>query len=49
MSEEFRQRQVQCVTASGLHRLAYTEWGDPAGRKVLICAHGLSRCGRDLP
>ena len=48
MGEEFRQRQVQCVSASGLHRLAYTEWGDPAKRKVLVCVHGLTRCGRDF-
>ena len=48
MSAEFRQRQVQCVTPSGLHRMAYTEWGDPAGRKVLVCVHGLSRCSRDF-
>ncbi|MBE0621112.1 MAG: alpha/beta hydrolase [Burkholderiales bacterium] len=48
MSQEFRQRQVQCITASGLHRLAYTEWGDPDNRKVLVCVHGLSRCGRDF-
>ncbi len=48
MDGEFRQRQVQCISASGLHRLAYTEWGDPAGRKVLVCVHGLSRCGRDF-
>ena len=48
MTQEFRQRQVQCITPSGLHRLAYTEWGDPAGRRVLVCVHGLSRCGRDF-
>ncbi|MBE0615706.1 MAG: alpha/beta hydrolase [Burkholderiales bacterium] len=48
MSEKFRQRELQCITASGLHRLAYVEWGDPANRKVLLCAHGLARCGRDF-
>jgi len=48
MSAEFRQRQVQCITPSGLHQLAYTEWGEPAKRKVLVCVHGLSRCGRDF-
>jgi pimeloyl-ACP methyl ester carboxylesterase len=48
MSEKFRQRQVQCVTPSGLHRLAYTEWGDPDRRKVLLCVHGLARCARDF-
>ena len=48
MSVDFRQREVQCIAPSGLHRLAYTEWGDPANRKVLVCVHGLSRCGRDF-
>jgi len=48
MNAEFRQRQVQCITPSGLHQLAYTEWGDPANRRLLVCVHGLSRCGRDF-
>jgi pimeloyl-ACP methyl ester carboxylesterase len=48
MSAEFRQGQVQCITPSGLHQLAYTEWGDSANSRVLICVHGLSRCGRDF-
>jgi len=48
MSTEFRQRQVQCITTSGLHRMAYTEWGNPGNGKVLVCVHGLSRCSRDF-
>jgi len=48
MSAEFRQRRVQCISAGGLHQMAYTEWGDPANRKLLVCVHGLSRCGRDF-
>ena len=39
---------VQCLDARGLHRMAYWEWGDPANRRVLVCAHGLSRQGRDF-
>jgi pimeloyl-ACP methyl ester carboxylesterase len=39
---------VQCLDAQGLHRMAYWEWGDPANTKVLVCAHGLSRQGRDF-
>ena len=46
--QEPRQRSVQCASPSGLHRMAYTEWGDPANPNVLICVHGLSRNGRDL-
>jgi pimeloyl-ACP methyl ester carboxylesterase len=28
--------------------MAYWEWGDPANRRVVVCAHGLSRQGRDF-
>lgn len=28
--------------------MAYWEWGDPANDRVLVCAHGLSRQGRDF-
>jgi pimeloyl-ACP methyl ester carboxylesterase len=39
---------VQCLDPSGLHRMAYWEWGDPANGRVLVCVHGLSRQGRDF-
>jgi pimeloyl-ACP methyl ester carboxylesterase len=48
MTQEFSQKQVQCITPGGLHRMSYTEWGDPENRNLLLCAHGLSRCGRDF-
>ncbi|PKU25549.1 alpha/beta fold hydrolase [Telmatospirillum siberiense] len=32
----------------GFHRLAYREWGDPANPKLLLCVHGLTRCGGDF-
>ena len=43
-----RLKQLQCLDAKGLHRMAYWEWGDPANPKVLVCVHGLSRQGRDF-
>lgn len=43
-----RQRYVQCANSVGLHRLAYTEWGDPDNPRVLVCVHGLTRSGRDF-
>ncbi|ALK30348.1 alpha/beta hydrolase [Burkholderia plantarii] len=43
-----RERQVQCASPAGLHRIAYTEWGDPANPRVLVCVHGLTRSGRDF-
>ena len=43
-----RLRDVQCLDTRGLHRMAYWEWGDPANPRVLVCAHGLTRQGRDF-
>lgn len=45
---EFRQIAVQCIGPSGLHRMAYTEWGESDNPRVLICVHGLTRNGRDF-
>lgn len=39
---------VPCPDASGSHRMAYWEWGDPAASHAVICVHGLSRQGRDF-
>jgi hypothetical protein len=45
---EMRENSVRCLGPHGLHRMAYTEWGDPANPRVLICVHGLTRNGRDF-
>jgi len=45
---EPRLNHVQCLDARGLHRMAYWEWGDAANPRVLVCAHGVSRQGRDF-
>lgn len=42
------QRYVQCASSTGLHRIAYTEWGDRENPRVLVCVHGLTRSGRDF-
>ena len=39
---------VQCASTSGLHQMAYHEWGDPHNQNVLICVHGLTRRGSDF-
>ncbi len=39
---------VHCPDASGGHRMAYWQWGNPAGGHAIVCAHGLSRQGRDF-
>jgi len=48
MMSEMRQRTVRCLNPAGFHDVAYTEWGDPANSRVLVCVHGLTRCGRDF-
>lgn len=45
---EPRLHHVRCLDTHGLHRMAYWEHGDPANPRVLVCAHGLSRQGRDF-
>lgn len=45
---QFKQQTVQCIGPSGLHRMAYTEWGARDNPRVLICVHGLTRNGRDF-
>ena len=45
---KFKQQIVQCLGPSGLHRMAYTEWGARDNPRVLICVHGLTRNGRDF-
>lgn len=40
---------VNCLDATGLHRMAYWEWAGPSvDAPVLVCVHGLSRQGRDF-
>src|SRR5581483_11237702 len=48
MTAAFRRRAVQCLSPSGLHRVSYVEWGERDNPRVLVCAHGLTRCARDF-
>jgi pimeloyl-ACP methyl ester carboxylesterase len=43
-------RRVQCLDARGLHRMAYWEWPctGGVGDRVFVCAHGITRQGRDF-
>ena len=45
---EYREHSVLCLSPAGLHRMTYTEWGDSANPRVLVCVHGLARVGRDF-
>ena len=39
---------LRCPDASGGHRMAYWQWGNPDSGHVVLCVHGLSRQGRDF-
>lgn len=39
---------VTCPDATGGHRMAWHQWGDAHSAHVVVCAHGLSRQGRDF-
>lgn len=43
-----RTDQLLGLSNSGFHRIFYTDSGDPASARVVICAHGLSRNCRDF-
>jgi pimeloyl-ACP methyl ester carboxylesterase len=45
---EARIKSVQCSSPTGLHRMAYKEWGDPANPHVLVCVHGVTRVSDDF-
>lgn len=39
---------VKAVSPGGFHEVFYTDWGDPAAARVIVCVHGLTRNGRDF-
>src|SRR5690606_36992386 len=45
---EPRLKFVMCASPADVHRMAYREWGDADDDMVLVCVHGLARCGRDF-
>ena len=44
----FREGFVNCPGPTQPLRMAYTDWGDIDNPRLLICVHGLTRCGRDF-
>ena len=36
------------LNSRGFHRLHYTDWGDPANPRIVVCVHGLTRNCRDF-
>lgn len=45
---EAKIKSVQCISPSGLHHMAYKEWGDEDNPNVLICVHGVTRVSDDF-
>ena len=43
-----RLNAVTCLSPSGLHRMAYKEWGAPDNPRVLVCVHGVTRVSDDF-
>jgi pimeloyl-ACP methyl ester carboxylesterase len=43
-----REGSVDCLHPGGTHRMAFIEWGDPYNSRILLCVHGLTRCGHDF-
>lgn len=41
-------KTVQCLSPTGLHRMAYKEWGNPKNPRVLVCVHGVTRVSDDF-
>lgn len=39
---------VQCISAVGLHRMAYRSWGKRNNPNLIICVHGLTRRATDF-
>lgn len=42
------ENSLLCLGPHGFHRVHYYEWGERDNERVLICAHGLTRNGRDF-
>src|SRR5260370_1381499 len=42
------ERSFRSLSAHGFHRVVYRDWGHPESPRVVVCAHGLTRNGRDF-
>jgi pimeloyl-ACP methyl ester carboxylesterase len=43
-----RIKMVQCLSPTGLHRMAYQSWGDDDNPRILVCVHGVTRVSDDF-
>jgi len=42
------ERSFLGLSAAGFHKVAYTQWGREDAPRTVVCAHGLTRNGRDF-
>ncbi len=42
------EQRFKSLSAHGFHRVSYRQWGDQDNARVVVCAHGLTRNGRDF-
>jgi len=43
-----KNNSILSLSATGFHRIAYTEWGNTTAPRTVVCVHGLTRNGRDF-
>lgn len=43
-----REDSVLGLSATGFHRMVYSDWGSPNAAHSVVCVHGLTRNGRDF-
>jgi pimeloyl-ACP methyl ester carboxylesterase len=48
IAQQPRVGSIKSVSPGGFHEVFYTDWGDPAAQRVIVCVHGLTRNGRDF-
>lgn len=48
MQDKRLDKYFNSLNSRGFHRLHYTDWGDPANPRAVICVHGLTRNCRDF-
>jgi pimeloyl-ACP methyl ester carboxylesterase len=48
VTQQPRIGSIKAVSPGGFHEVFYTDWGDPAATRVVVCVHGLTRNSRDF-
>ena len=47
-NESMRAHTLLALDSQGFRKIVYREWGPPTSHRTVICAHGLTRNGRDF-